>query len=172
MVSMIMVIMPTQAQRKVYNQRAYWKCRQDPKRWAAQLRTARLRYARVGHKKVPSQCLVCGKKWLGIARLRRFCSQKCVSQGQYNGRWKGGRRTNADGYMLVYAPGHPKATRNFILEHRVVMEQHLGRLIKTHEDVHHINGDRADNRMANLQLMSKSEHGALHSRRYWKGLQS
>lgn len=44
-----------------------------------------------------------------------------------------------------------------VREHRHVMEQHLGRPIETVENVHHINGDRLDNRLENLELWSKSQ---------------
>lgn len=56
-----------------------------------------------------------------------------------------------DGYRTNYVKG--KA----ILEHRWVMEQHLGRSLLPHENVHHINGVRDDNRLENLELWSTSQ---------------
>ena len=48
------------------------------------------------------------------------------------------------------------------VEHRYLMEQKIGRKLLSHECVHHINGDPFDNRIENLQLMTKSEHSKYH----------
>lgn len=48
-------------------------------------------------------------------------------------------------------------------EHRFVMQNHLGRKLLQNECVHHINGNTRDNRLENLQIMTRSEHTKYHS---------
>lgn len=78
--------------------------------------------------------------------------------------WKGGRWTHKSGYVYVYAPDHPKANRDrYVLEHRLVMEQTIGRLLRDDEVVHHINHVKDDNRPENLMILSPGEHSTLHA---------
>lgn len=51
---------------------------------------------------------------------------------------------------------------DFQLQHRFIMEQHLGRKLETNEHVHHKNGVKTDNRLTNLELLIASEHHKLH----------
>src|SRR5215216_5161000 len=77
--------------------------------------------------------------------------------------WKGGISKHSEGYRLIWMPDHPRANhQGYVPEHRLVMEQYLGRYLKPHEEVHHINGIKDDNRIENLQLVTKTEHQLIH----------
>jgi hypothetical protein len=65
---------------------------------------------------------------------------------------------------LVYAPEHPFAKKNFVPEHRLVMEKRLGRFLTPVERVHHKNIDEQDNGDTNLSLMENTvQHNRTHA---------
>ena len=82
--------------------------------------------------------------------------------GDKNPNWKGGRATAGAGYIKIWSPTHPLAVRGYVLEHRLVMEAHLGRTLLPSEVVHHINGIVDDNRIENLMLFTDSAEHTVH----------
>lgn len=83
---------------------------------------------------------------------------------------KGYRFKHKQGYVYVVCRDHPRGWKktSYVGEHVLVMEKHIGRYLKKGEHVHHINGNRDDNRIENLKLVTNSEHMKYHMIEYWK----
>jgi hypothetical protein len=78
--------------------------------------------------------------------------------------WKGGRVKDTAGYIRILAPEHPKCGKDkYVLEHRLVIERHLGRYLRPDEHVHHKNGIKDDNRLENLELLPAKLHLRMHA---------
>jgi hypothetical protein len=126
--------------------------------------------------RVARVCGTCGKHfevWASTAadttrNSGTYCSIECKAEAQ-----KGRAQTwhdptakvmHSSGYVLVWMPSHPRSSRGRVLEHIVVMEEKIGRMLKTGERVHHIDHDRKNNHPDNLYLFSSnSEHSRHHA---------
>lgn len=92
------------------------------------------------------------------------CFHAIRNSGKHFLAWKNGNYISPNGYLLVRCVGHPMAKHrgHYVLKHRLVMEKHLGRYLKKKEVVHHKNGNKMDNRLRNLELMTQSQHMKHH----------
>lgn len=80
-------------------------------------------------------------------------------KGKRSFRWKGGIHRDKFGYIQIWKPEHPNAKlAGYIHEHRLVMSEHLGRPLTSEEYIHHRNGIKDDNRLENLEIMTKKVH--------------
>lgn len=119
-------------------------------------------------------CRHCQTPFKSRSTKRRYCGHKCYSnsrigeprlnldiRGDQNPNWKGGRRLDKDGYVLIHCPYHPFAADSYVREHRLIMERRLVRFLTPEEVVHHKNEIVTDNRIENLEVLTKAEHDAL-----------
>ena len=117
-------------------------------------------------------CVICGNLVTGKGQTcSRSCGAKLAHRRGVGGFFKkgnkptnynGGRAIHSKGYIYLLKPDHPNATqKGYVMEHRLVMENKIGRLLKDFEEVHHRNGIKSDNRIENLELVTNRTHNGL-----------
>ena len=121
------------------------------------------------------KCPTCGKeRWVEAWHYAKYknsdycrsCAQKYHRHNRKGGEhpsWKGGRIEARWGYIQIKLqpndPFYPMVSKNgYVLEHRLIMAQNLGRLLRSWEIVHHKNHIKIDNRIENLELTTRKSH--------------
>jgi hypothetical protein len=150
------------------------------KRRTAKRESAMRRYwanpskARANKRNTPGICEVCGIAFMGRTGAR-CCTRSCAAKlahmegrantfkgknGPQSPNWSGGRKVNSQGYVRIWVPmGTPGRGKNgYMMEHRKVMQEHLGRPLDPKEIVHHRNGVKDDNRIENLEVVTRVKH--------------
>ena len=127
--------------------------------------------SRVPVQEVSCGCGCGGTVWPSWPTMRRLALGEidCAYLPGHAGRgprspvWRGGiMRRNGRVYIL--RPDHPNAQKaGYILRSRLVMSEAIGRALTPVEFVHHLNGDRTDDRLKNLCIMDPKRHNHLHN---------
>lgn len=115
--------------------------------------------------KIEVACGFCGQKVFRFpCFLRRsktlFCDVSCKQSFMKSGEASYGFKKSSGSPLNPYK--RCMKGGKFIYEHRWIMEQSIGRPLLRNEHVHHINGNPRDNRIENLEILSRSQHAKTH----------
>lgn len=106
------------------------------------------------HEKI---CSGCNKPFIPKDKRNTFCSKKCYQEyAKTTGIRKRTGFWMENGYKVLYNNGNSRK------EHILVMEKYLGRKLNKGEVVHHIDGNKTNNDINNLKLMTAKEHSKMH----------
>lgn len=92
-----------------------------------------------------------------------FKNRSEAVRGEKSGAWKGGIRITGRGYRQLLMPGHPRAdSSGYVMEHIIVWEKASGMELPKNCCIHHLNGNKGDNRIENLCVMLHGAHTVFH----------
>lgn len=129
------------------------------------------RYTKGGHKRRTKSCkCICGRtKDVDVEALKHHKSRSCGCMNHLFQKPKPhqGKPLIVHGYRVIYKPDHKYATKwvcgpGYVFEHRYVMECFLGRALRPEEQVHHKDGNKLNNSLENLEVLSREEHARIH----------
>lgn len=93
-----------------------------------------------------------------------FLNRSLSRKGEKGSKWNGGVSTTRKGYRLIKMPDHERAdSKGYVLEHILVFERETGIKVPKNCCIHHLNGNKSDNRIENLCLMLTSAHTVYHN---------
>ncbi len=103
----------------------------------------------------------------------RECYSKGMGKkhfGASNPNWKGGRLIASNGYILIRVgtDHHLSDVRGYAYEHRLFAEEKIGRRLRPREQVHHIDGNRGNNALENIEVMETLAHHLVNHRKTGK----
>ena len=117
------------------------------------------------------RCRECQKSFRPKRASSRYCSRPCAwaNNGGHNRKqesWKMNSKGYIEGRIWL-----PDGTQIQVKQHRYIMAGILGRPLKQSEDVHHVNGNKSDNRPENLEVIDHGEHSRItnNARTYKRG---
>jgi hypothetical protein len=97
-----------------------------------------------------------------VKKVRKYITHHNLGKRDKCPTWNGGIKKHKK-YKYKLAPDHPFATKDgYIFEHRLVMEQHLGRYLTKYEQIHHIDKNKGNNEISNLLLVDVKTHMTYH----------
>lgn len=95
-----------------------------------------------------------------------FKNRSLCRQGEKGSNWHGGKSITTKGYILVKCPDHPRADKKgYVMEHIIVFERETGVSVPPNCDIHHLDGNKQNNDISNLCLMSHGGHTKFHKER-------
>jgi len=106
------------------------------------------------------------KNAFGSIRTEKWRQQHSEKmKGENNPNWKGGKRKNKNGYIMIHKPNHPFVSAScYINQSRLIAEKCLKRYLTIQEVVHHINGIKDDDRPENLYVFTTNSAHVIYER--------
>jgi len=131
---------------------------------------------------ITRRCNVCNKTFIPKAKKQKYCSHNCSYAGEaiiknkksvgygldfdFDKDYKDRKRIKLNGRWVIKVPEHPFSYKGrmggYVYEHRLIIEQKIKKFLPRKTIVHHIDGNKHNNNIDNLQIMPHSHHTSLH----------